>query len=73
MWRYSTSTKRGGSFHEAVEGRSIPRVVYLTEEAVRVPALHAESWRSGKLLRNTNGMAWTPYSIKCVFIATRIG
>lgn len=47
--------------------KSMPRIVYLTENALEVSKCLVERWPTGPLFRNTQGKPWTPNSIGCVF------
>lgn len=51
------------------KGKRAPRIVYLTDFALRVTRDLVERYPAGKLFRNQNGKAWTPDSVGCQFSA----
>ena len=49
------------------KGKKVPRVVYLTPKAMEITKRLMERHPTGALLRNTNGLPWTPYATNCRF------
>lgn len=49
------------------KGKKIPRVVYLTPTALEITKRLVEKNPTGLLLRNMDGLPWTPYATNCRF------
>ena len=54
------------------KGKRIPRVVYLTPEAIRITKRLMKKYPQGKLFRNTTGRPWTADAVNCAFVALQI-
>lgn len=49
------------------KGRQMPRIVYLTGEALSISQQLVERYSTGTLFRNSKGRAWTKDSVGCAF------
>jgi integrase len=54
------------------KGKKLPRVVYLTDEALAIAVRHAEQNPKGPIFRNSDGLPWHRWSINCAFIRVQI-
>jgi integrase len=54
------------------KGKKLPRVVYLTDEALEIASRMAMQHPSGPIFRNSDGAPWTRYAINCAFIRLQI-
>lgn len=54
------------------KGKKLPRVVYLTDEALDIARRMANLNPSGPIFRNNDGAPWTRYAINCAFIRLQI-
>jgi integrase len=57
------------------KGQRAPRIVYLTETALVITRRMLLAHPTGKLFRNSHGVAWTPEAVNCAFerIRCRMG
>jgi len=54
------------------KGKKLPRIVYLTDEALAIARPLAEAHPTGPIFRNADGAPWTRYAINCAFIRFQI-
>lgn len=54
------------------KGKKLPRVIYLTDEAMEIANRQVEAWPTGPIFRNSDGKPWTRYAINCAFIRLQI-
>lgn len=57
------------------KGKKLPRIVYLTDEAMAITKRHMLRHPTGTIFRNRNGRPWTPDAVNCAFdrIQIRMG
>jgi integrase len=54
------------------KGKKLPRVVYLTNEALEIARRMVAEHPGGPIFRNSDGAPWTRYAINCAFIRLQV-
>ncbi len=54
------------------KNKRVPRVVYLTPEAIGITKRLMKKYPQGRLFRNTAGRTWTADAVNCAFVALRV-
>jgi len=49
------------------KGKKAPRIVYLSQDALRISKKLAATYPTGRLFRNSKGQAWTTSAVNCSF------